>query len=50
MREVLVIGDAADARAGMAALYDAGVDHVAVIPVGPDGKVPYAPTVEALAP
>jgi probable F420-dependent oxidoreductase len=50
MREVLVIGDAADARARMAALYDAGVDHVAVIPVGPDGKVPYAPTVEALAP
>ena len=49
MREVLAIGDVASARARIAALHEAGVDHVAVIPVGPDGKVPYAPTVEALA-
>jgi probable F420-dependent oxidoreductase len=50
MREVLAVGDVAHAHARIAALHEAGVDHVAVIPVGPDGKVPYAPTVEALAP
>lgn len=50
MREVVAIGDVAEARARIAAFHDAGVDHVAVIPIGPDGKVAHAPTVEALAP
>jgi len=50
MREVVAIGDVAEARARIAAFRDAGVDHVAVIPIGPDGKVAHAPTVEALAP
>jgi probable F420-dependent oxidoreductase len=50
MREVVAIGDVAEARARIAAFHDAGVDHVAVIPIGPDGKVAYAPTVEVLAP
>jgi probable F420-dependent oxidoreductase len=50
MREIVAIGDVAEARARIAAFHDAGVDHVAVIPIGPDGKVAHAPTVEALAP
>jgi len=50
LREVLAIGDENEARARIAALHDAGVDHVAMIPIGPDGKVAYAPTIEALAP
>lgn len=50
MREVVAIGDVAEARARIAAFHDAGVDHVAVIPIGPDGKVAHAATVEALAP
>jgi hypothetical protein len=50
MRQIVAIGDVAGARARIAAFHDAGVDHVAVIPIGPDGKVAYAPTVEAFAP
>ena len=47
MREVVAIGDVAAVRARIAALHDAGVDHVAVIPIGPDGRVAHGPTVEA---
>ncbi len=50
MREIVAIGDVAEVRARIGAFHDAGVDHVAVIPIGPDGKVAHAPTVEALAP
>ncbi|HXR27892.1 MAG TPA: LLM class flavin-dependent oxidoreductase [Candidatus Baltobacteraceae bacterium] len=50
MREVVAIGDVAEARARIAAFHEAGVDHVAIIPIGPDGKVAHASTVEALAP
>jgi len=50
LREVLAIGDAAAIRARVAAMYEAGADHVALIPLRPDGRVPHLPTVEALAP
>lgn len=50
MREVVAIGDVAEVRARIAAFHDAGVDHVAITPIGLDGKVAHAPTVEALAP
>ncbi|MGZ6313790.1 MAG: LLM class flavin-dependent oxidoreductase [Candidatus Limnocylindrales bacterium] len=50
LHEVVVIGDAPVVRERIAALREAGVDHVALIPVGPDARVPHLPTVEALAP
>ncbi len=49
LQDVLAIGGAAAARERVAALYDAGADHVALIPVGPDGRYPHRPTIEALA-
>lgn len=50
LREVLAIGDAALVRERVSALRAAGADHVALIPIRPDGRVPHLPTVEALAP
>jgi probable F420-dependent oxidoreductase len=39
----------ADARARIAAMHAAGADHVAVIPVAPDGTDDHVPTLEVLA-
>jgi probable F420-dependent oxidoreductase len=39
----------ADARARIDALHAAGADHVAIIPVAPDGSDDHLPTLEALA-
>ncbi|HMJ79560.1 MAG TPA: LLM class flavin-dependent oxidoreductase [Candidatus Dormibacteraeota bacterium] len=50
LREVLAIGDAAAIRSRVTAMYEAGADHVALIPLRPDGRVPHLPTIEALAP
>lgn len=50
LREVLAIGDATAVRDRVAALHAAGADHVALIPIRPDGRVPHLPTVETLAP
>jgi hypothetical protein len=36
-------------RARLADLVAAGADHVAVIPLGPDGTTEHLPTLEALA-
>ena len=43
------IGSEADARSRIEALLAAGADHVAVIPIAPDGTTEHLPTVEALA-
>jgi probable F420-dependent oxidoreductase len=43
------IGSAADARSRIDELHDAGADHVAVIPIAPDGTTEHLPTLEALA-
>jgi probable F420-dependent oxidoreductase len=43
------IGSADDARARIGELHGAGADHVAVIPVAPDGTTEHLPTLEALA-
>ena len=43
------IGSADDARSRIGALHDAGADHVAVIPIAPDGTTEHLPTLEALA-
>jgi hypothetical protein len=42
-------GDVEALRARAAELADAGADHVAVIPVGPDGTTEHLPVLEALA-
>jgi probable F420-dependent oxidoreductase len=41
-------GDVAGARARIAELHDAGADHVALIPLAPDGTTEHLPTLEAL--
>ncbi len=43
------IGSEADARSRTEALLAAGADHVAVIPIAPDGTTEHLPTLEALA-
>jgi probable F420-dependent oxidoreductase len=43
------VGSIADARARIDALHAAGADHVAIIPVAPDGTTEDLPTLEALA-
>ena len=43
------IGPEEDARSRTEALLAAGADHVAVIPIAPDGTTEHLPTVEALA-
>lgn len=42
-------GDVEALRAGVAELVAAGADHVAVIPLAPDGTTEHLPTLEALA-
>lgn len=46
---MVAIGSIDDARARIEALHAAGADHVAVIPVAPDGTDDHLPTLEALA-
>lgn len=46
---MVAFGDRDTVHARIAALHDAGADHVAIIPVGPDGTTEHLPTVEALA-
>jgi probable F420-dependent oxidoreductase len=46
---MVAIGSAAQARARISELHDAGADHVAVIPLAPDGTTEHLPTLEALA-
>jgi len=43
-------GDADQVRARIAAFHAAGADHVAVIPVAPDGRTEHLAALEALAP
>jgi probable F420-dependent oxidoreductase len=47
---MVAIGDESAARQRIAALHDAGADHVAVIPLAADGTTESLPVVEALAP
>jgi probable F420-dependent oxidoreductase len=46
---MVVLGSVADARERISELHAAGADHVAVIPVAPDGSDDHLPTLEALA-
>jgi probable F420-dependent oxidoreductase len=46
---MVAIGGVAETRARIAALHEAGADHVAVIPLAPDGTSEHLPTLEALA-
>jgi probable F420-dependent oxidoreductase len=46
---MVAIGDAAAARGRIAELHDAGADHVAIIPLAPDGSTEHLPTLEELA-
>jgi probable F420-dependent oxidoreductase len=46
---MVAVGSAADARSRIAALHDAGADHVAIIPLARDGGTEHRPTLEALA-
>ena len=43
------IGSADAARSRIGELHDAGADHVAVIPIAPDGSTEHLPTLEAVA-
>ena len=47
--EMVAWGDADAIRARVAALVDAGADHVAIIPLAPDGVSEHLPVLEALA-
>lgn len=46
---MVAIGTADEARARISALHGSGADHVAIIPVAPDGGTEHVPTLEALA-
>ncbi len=43
------VGSAAMARERIAALHESGADHVAILPLAPDGSTEHLPTLEALA-
>ena len=43
------VGSKALARERIAALHEAGADHVAILPLAPDGATEHLPTLEALA-
>jgi len=47
---MVVTGSADDARARMDELLASGADHVAIIPIGPDGATEHLPALEAIAP
>jgi probable F420-dependent oxidoreductase len=46
---MVAMGSVADAQARVAELHDAGADHVAIIPIAPDGATEHLATLEALA-
>jgi len=46
---MVAAGDVAGVRARIAELHEAGADHVALIPLAPDGSTEHLPTLEALA-
>lgn len=46
---MIAIGDTAEVRARIAELIAAGADHVALIPLAPDGTTEHLPTLETLA-
>ena len=47
---MVAVGPVTSARARIAELHEAGADHVAIIPIAPDGVTEHLPTLEALAP
>ena len=47
---MVAIGEVAAVRARIAELHEAGADHVAIIPLAPDGTTDALPVLEALAP
>jgi probable F420-dependent oxidoreductase len=47
---IVAWGAAEEVRARVAAFHAAGADHVAVIPLAPDGRTEHLPALEALAP
>jgi hypothetical protein len=48
--DVVAWGDVATIKARIQAHYDAGADHVCILPLATTGRLPHMPTVEALAP
>jgi probable F420-dependent oxidoreductase len=50
LEAMVVSGTAADARQRLAELQSAGADHVAIIPIAPDGTTEHLPAIEAMAP
>jgi probable F420-dependent oxidoreductase len=50
VKALVATGDAADLRARVAAMHDAGADHVAVIPLSPEGRQADLATARAVAP
>lgn len=50
VRAMVAVDGAAEARSRIGALLSAGADHVAVIPVAPDGTTEHLATLERLAP
>jgi probable F420-dependent oxidoreductase len=46
---MVAIGPPDDLGRRIAAMHEAGADHVALIPLGPDGTTEHAPTLDALA-
>jgi probable F420-dependent oxidoreductase len=48
--DIVAWGDADAIRARLQAHYDAGADHVCILPLGTQGRLPNMATVEALAP
>lgn len=49
VRAMVIVGDVPAARERVAELHRAGADHVALIPLAPDGTTEHLPTLEALA-
>ena len=47
---MIASGTASEVQARIAELVEAGADHVAIIPLTPDGRTEHLPTVEALSP
>jgi hypothetical protein len=45
---MVATGSGADARDRVAELLGAGADHVAIIPIGPDGTTEHLPALEAV--